>query len=300
MINWRWQENLDPVQLPTLLNIIDKLSVSPVPLTVENLNLNRNLTTKHFSGIGRVLEKMGIGLREREYLVPGADLNEFIEIWDQADLLKINTFLCRYPPYDTFIDYLKNEISITVPPTKNSEARHQIGKQLRKEKIRLTFVGIDTFKWWGMAVGQVHVSHIGDRRIYWGGENPSLDFFEKSLVLHYNDIRPLDGFANIGQLGDLVCRDLNISFTYFEKLFIELCSQRKGYTTATSLLRLPTSRLQVQTILPRSQAKQKDGSIEWIEKRFIEDGIIINGRSVKMVKYHPLKSSIGNRIQQNE
>ena len=291
---------MDPIQLPTLLSIIDRLSTSPAPVTVDNLNLNRNLTTKYFSGIGRVLEKMGIGLRENGSLVPGADLKEFIEIWDKADLLRINAFFCRYPPYNTFIDYLKNEVSITVPPTTNSEARRQIGKQLRKEKIKLTFVGIDTFKWWGMAVSQVYVSHIGDRRIYWGGENPSLDFFEKSFILHYNNIRPLDGFANVGQLADLVCRDLNISFPHFEKLFIKLCSLRDFYTTATSLLRLSSSKAQVQTILPRSQAKQKEGSIEWIEKRLLEDGVIINGRSVKMVKYHPAKSPIGNRREPNE
>ena len=281
---------MDPVLLPTLLNVIDRLFTGPLPVTVDNLNFNRRFTKKHFAGIGRVLEGIGIGLRESESLMPGADLNKFVEYWEEADLSGINAFFCRYPPYETFMHFLKTEKSIAVPSMTNPEARHQMGEQLRKDKIGLTFVGIDTFKWWGMAVGQVYVSHIGDRRIYWGGENPSLDFFEKSVISHYNEIRPLDGFTNVGQLADFVCRELAISFSQFEKLFTQLCSQRYGYTIATSLLRLPTSRAQVQTILSRSQAKQTDGSIEWIKKRFMEDGIFINGRSVKMVKYQPSKT----------
>lgn len=281
---------MDPVLLPTLLNVIDRLVTGPVPVTVGNLNFNRYLTKKHFAGIGRVLESFGIGLRDSESLIPGADLDKFVEYWEDADLSGINTFFCRYRPYNRFMHFLKAEKSITVPPTTNPEARHQMGERLRKDKIGITFVGIDTFKWWGMAVGQVYISHIGDKRIYWGGDNPSLDSFEKSAIFYYNEIRPLDGFANIGQLADLVCRELTISFFQFEKLFVQLCSKRCGYTTATSLGRLPTNRSQVQTILPRSQVKQIDGSIEWIKKRSMEDGIFVNGRNVKMVKYQPSKT----------
>ena len=281
---------MDPVLLPMLFNVIDRLLTGPLPVTTDNLNFNKRMTKKRLAGIGRVLEDFGIGLRDNDSLVPGADLSKFVEYWEEADLSGINTFFYRYPPYETFMHFLKSEKSIVVPPMTNPEARHQIGEQLRKNKTGLTFVGIDTFKWWGMAVGQVYVSHTGNRRIYWGGENPSLDSFEKSVILHYNENRPIDGFVNVGQLADPVCRELTISFFQFEKLFVQLCSRRYGYTTATSLVRLPTNRSQVQTILPRSQVKQTNHPIEWIKKRFIEDGIFINGRSVKMVKYQSLKA----------
>ena len=106
-----------------------------------------------------------------------------------------------------------------------------------------------------MAVGQVYLSHIGDRNIYWGSEKPNIDIFEKSVLFHYEKIRPLDGFANVGRLADRVCRELNIAFIRFEKLFVQLCLQRRGYMTATSLARVPTSKSLVQTLLSRSQAK---------------------------------------------
>lgn len=155
----------------------------------------------------------------------------------------------------------------------------------------LTFVAVDTFKWWGMAVGYVYLSHIGDKNIYWGAEKPNLDTFEKSLLRHYAQIRPLDGFANVGQLADRVCRELNIAFTRFGSLFVQLCLQRSDrYITATSLARLPTSKSSVQTVLPRSKARQIADSlrpgrpVEWTDKRLMEDGVFVGRRSVKMVK----------------
>ena len=162
-----------------------------------------------------------------------------------------------------------------------------MGRQLRRDNIGLTFVAIDTFKWWGLAVGQVYLSHIGDRKIYWGAEKPSLDIFEKSVHAHYKEIQPLDGFANIGRLADLVCRELKISFIRFEELFTQLCLQRHGYMTSTSLARTPSSKSLVQTLLPRSQAKRNRAHNRWTKKRFMEDGILINGQSVKMVKLQP-------------
>jgi hypothetical protein len=154
-----------------------------------------------------------------------------------------------------------------------------------------TFVAVETFKWWGLAVGQIYVSHIGDGNIYWGGESPNLDIFEDSLIDHYAKIRPLDGFANIGKLADRVCRELHVAFIEFERLFVQLCRKRHGsYRLSTSLARPPTCKSPVQTLLPRSTAKQladnfRTGKpIEWTDKRLMENGVMIGGRSVKLVK----------------
>ena len=123
----------------------------------------------------------------------------------------------------------------------------------------------------------------------WAGEKPDLDTFEESLFRCYAKIRPLDGFANIGKLADKVCRELHIVFIEFERFFIQLCRKRHGhYRLSTSLIRPATSEFLVQTLLPRSVAKklalQQGGAIEWTDKRLVEDGIIIGGRSVKMIK----------------
>ena len=278
---------MDPVLLPALFDVLDLLATKSVPVTIGDLNIKRHLTKKHFAEIGRVLEGFRVAHRDGESFVPCADLKTLVTYWEAANLEGINAFFRRYPPYDTFLRFLRTEKCIHVPPRTDTNARHQMGKQLRKNKIGLTFVAIDTFKWWGMAVGQVYLSHIGNRDIYWGSEKPDIDIFEKSVQSHYKEVRPLDGFANVGQLADRVCRELKIAFIRFEKLFIQLCLQRRGYITSTSLVRTPSNKLLVQTLLSRSQAKRTRGPIEWTDKRFMEDGVFINGRSVKMVKFQP-------------
>ena len=279
---------MDPVLLPRLFDMLDQLAEKSAPVTRESLGIKKPLTKKRFIRIGRVLESFQVARIDGESLVPDVDLDTLVTYWEDANLAGINTIFCRYSDYKIFLDYLKTKESIYVPPCTDPEKRQQMGRQLRRENTGLTFVAIDTFKWWGLVVGQVYLSHIGDRKIYWGAEKPSLDTFEKSVHSHYKEIQPLDGFANIGRLADLVCRDLKISFIRFEELFTQLCLQRRGYMTSTSLARPPSSKSSVQTLLPRSHAKRNEKQNGWIKKRFMEDGISINGRSVKMVKIKPI------------
>ncbi len=279
---------MDPVLLPRLFDVLDQLAEKSAPVSRKSLNIKKPLTEKRFTRIGRVLESLQVARIDGELLVPDADLDTLVAYWEDVNLEGINTIFRRYIHYETFLHYLKTKESIYVPPCTAPEERQQMGMRLRQENTGLTFVAIDTFKWWGLVVGQVYLSHIGDRKIYWGAEKPSLDIFEKSVRLHYREIQPLDGFANIGRLADLVCRELKISFIRFEELFIQLCQQRQGYMTSTSLVRAPSSKSPVQTLLPRSQAKRNEKQNEWIKKRFMEDGILINGQSIKMVKLQPV------------
>lgn len=279
---------MDPVLPQTLFDVLDLLVTKFVPVTIGDMNIKQHVTKKRFAEIGRVLEGIRVAHRDRESFVPDTDLKTFAVYWEAANLEGINAFFRRYPPYDTFLRFLKMEKCICVPPRTDTDARRQMGRRLREDKIGLTFVAIDTFKWWGMAVGKVYLSHIGNRNIYWGGEKPDIDAFEKSVQSHYEGVRPPDGFANVGQLADGVCRELKIAFIQFEELFIQLCLQRHGYMTATSLVRAPSNKTLVQTLLSRTQAKQNRGPVEWTDKRFMEDGVFVNGRSVKMVKFQPV------------
>jgi len=260
------------------------------PVTLDTLNKERRITKKRFAEIGRVLEAFGVAYREQESLLPAADLKTFIAHWEVADLNGVNEFFQRYQPYKAFLNLLKTEEYVYLPPKDDIEARHKLSVQLKKNKIGLNIVAMDTFKWWGLIVGQVYYAlSAGRQDIRWAGEKPNLDTFEESLLSCYVKIRPLDGFANIGKLADTVCRELHIVFIEFERLFIQLCRKRHGhYRLSTSLARPTTSKSLVQTLLPRSVAKkialQQGGAIEWTDKRLMEDGIIIGGRNIKMVK----------------
>ena len=236
-----------------------------------------------------MLEGFRVAYRNGKSLIGNDELVMFVAYWENGDLDGINTFFRRYPPYDRFLSLLEAKNCIDVPPRTEQGTRHEIGLRLRQDKVGLTFVAVDTFKWWGMAVGQVYLSHIGDRNIYWGGEKPDVDAFGRCVQSNYKKIRPLDGFVNVGKLADQVCREMKISFMRFEELFKRLCLNHTGFITATSLVRTPTSKSTVQTLLPRSRAKQNGYPIDWTDKRFMEDGVIMNGRSIKMVKFQPAK-----------
>jgi hypothetical protein len=283
---------LDPVLLPTLFDVLDLLANKAGPVTLDDLNVARRVTPRRFAEIGRVLEGFQVADREGFSLGPNINFQRFMECWEVADLDGINAFFRHYRPYDDFLRFLETQRCIEVPPRQDSEARHNLGAEL-KEKTGLTFVAVDTFKWWGMAVGYVYLSHIGDGHIYWGGERPTTDIFEASVLRNYAQIKPLDGFASVGQLADRVCRELNVAFVRFESLFQSCLRQSDQYFTSTSLARLPTSKSPVQTILPRSQAKQVAESLRpgrpvgWTDKRLMEDGVLIGGRSVKMIRIQP-------------
>lgn len=281
---------MDPVLPPALFDVIDLLATKSAPVTIDDLNVKRNVTKKRFGGIGRVLEGFQVAQRNGESLIRSDGLKRFVAYWENGDLDGISSFFRRYPPYDRFLSFLETKNCINVPPRSEKDARHKMGLRLRQDRIGLTFVAIDTFKWWGMVVGQVYLSHIGDRNIYWGGEKPDTDAFGRCVQSNYEKIRPLDGFVNVGKLADQVCRELKISFIRFEELFKRLCLNHTGYITATSLVRTPSSKSTVQTLLPRSRAKQNGGPIKWTEKRLMEDGVLMNGRSVKMVQFQPVKA----------
>lgn len=283
---------MDPVLIPMLLDTIDLLYSKNGTVTLADMNVKRRVSKRRFGEVGRVLENLHVAQRDKLSLVPGPDLEVFVKYWEKADLKGINDLLCRYYPYERFLNYLTLEKVICLPEKKDPVGRDNFTAELKARNIDLTFVAIDTFQWWGLVVGQVYLSHIGDGYIYWGGEQPDSETFESVLIRHYEQIRPLDGFANVGHLADRVCRELHISFVTFEKFFVQESFLHTGkYITATSLIRPPSKKSPVQKLLPRSIAKQNAENtynntpfVQWINKQFIEDGILIGGRSIKMIR----------------
>lgn len=281
---------MDPVQLPKLLDVADRLVSRSGPLTIDDLDAIQGISKRRFAEIARVLEGIGIAMRDGFSLEATRGMQDFVRCWEAADLECINRFFTLYAPYRRFLNFLEQERLVRIPPRNDSIARKALGVELRN-KAKLTFVAVDTFKWWGMAVGKVYISQLESGDIYWGGENPTLEQFEESVIRHYFDIRRLDSFVKVGQLADRVCRELRIAFIRFEGLLKELCLQQPDrFLTSTSLARQPSGRFLVQTILPRAEARQRNEDlqpgrrIEWTEKRYVDDGIFIGGRSVKMIR----------------
>ena len=107
---------MDPILPPTLFEILDLLASGPGPVTLDTLNKKRQVTKRRFAEIGRVLEAFRVAYREQESLLPAADLKTFIAHWEVADLNGVNDFFQHYQPYKVFLNFLKTEEYIYVPP----------------------------------------------------------------------------------------------------------------------------------------------------------------------------------------
>ena len=234
----------------------------------------------------------------------------FIHAWDSGNhLLPMNEGLTNYPPYARFLKCLKHEQEIKIPQRQDKEARKNLGRKL-KDKYRITFVAFDTFQGWAVSVGHAYRSPF-EAVLYWGGEwdadHPSLERFKSVCWKHYGRAEKTSGYANLGRLAHHVCRELSISFQAFEmkmKQFIEMFPGE--ITLAPATIRSEISgRSQITSIRPRKEIRSKRLSIKllgakpkqprnnsellWIEHRCLEDGVRVNGKLVKLIRWEVLK-----------
>ena len=230
--------------------------------------------------------------------------DKFIHAWNSGNhLLPMNEGLTNYPPYARFLKCLKHEQEIRIPQRGNKESRRKLGSNL-KEKYNITFVAFDTFQAWAVSVGHAYRSPF-EAILYWGGEwnaeQPSLEHFKIVCQKHYSKVEKTSGYANLGRLAHHVCQELCISFQAFEmkmKHFIEKFPGEITLAPAT-IRREISGRSQITSVRPRKDILSERRSAEllgnkppqskWIEYRYLEDGVRVNGKLVKLIRWEVLK-----------
>ena len=251
--------------------------------------------------------------QNRHVLYLTKDYDKFMQAWNSGNyLLPMNEGLTNYPPYERFLKCLKEKQEIQIPQRQNKEARRELGNSLKK-KYDITFVAFDTFQTWAVSMGHAYRSPF-EAILYWGGEwdaeQPSLEHFKTVCQTHYSRAEKTSGYANLGRLAHQVCQELRISFQAFEmkmKQFVEMFPG--GITLAPATIRREISgRYQITSIRPRKEVLSERLSakllgknqletpwgrtrqkLEWIEHRYLEDGMRVNGKLVKLVRWEVLK-----------
>lgn len=314
---------MDPITMNKLLSVADaieaqriedKLSMNTFHKIIESQGKIKNLT-RRASDILRVFEASRWIVRSdqgQSILCLTENYDKFIDAWNSGDyLLPMNEGLTNYPPYERFLECLKHERAIEIPQRENKEARKELGSNL-KEKYNITFVAFDTFQTWAVSVGHAYRSPF-KAILYWGGEwdveQPSLESFKAACWESYNCEDKTSGYANLGRLAHRVCQKLCISFQAFEmkmNQFVEAC--RGEITLAPATIRREVSgHFQIVSIRPRNEVlkerlsarllgekprkKTRGGKqeLKWIEHRYLEDGMRINGKLVKLVRWEGAK-----------
>ena len=231
--------------------------------------------------------------------------HQFIHAWNSGDhLLPMNQGLTNYPPYARFLNCLMHEKSIKIPQRQNKESRRNLGRYL-KEKYDITFVAFDTFRTWAVSVGHAYRSPF-EEILYWGGdwgeERPSLDHFKIVCEESYHQIDKTSGYANLGHLAHLVCKKLSISFQAFEMKINQFIEAFPGeIKLAPATIRCEVSgHFQIISIRPRKEilrerlsAKIRGAKVrapkpqesQWLEHRYLEDGMRVNRKLVKLIQW---------------
>ena len=250
--------------------------------------------------------------QDRNMLCLTEKYDNFIHAWNSGDyLLPMNEGLTNYPPYALFLKCLKQEQEIKIPARQDTKSRTDLGREL-KDKYGITFVAFDTFRTWAVSVGHAYRSPF-EAILYWGGEwdieHPSLESFKAACWESYNCEDKTSGYANLGRLAHRVCQQLRISFQAFEMKMNEFVKTFPGEIrlAPATIRREVSGHFRIVSIRPRKEVLRKRLSVrllgehgqkrargrkqelEWIESRYLEDGMRINGKLVKLVRWEVSK-----------
>ena len=303
---------MDPITISKLLSVADaleihraagELSMDAFYEIVESQGKIKNLARRS-GDILRVFEASHWIVRsaqDRNILCLTKNYDRLIHAWNSGDcLLPMSQGLINYPPYSDFLECLKQEQEIKIPQRQDKESRRDLGRKL-KPKYGITFVAFDIFQTWAVSLGHAYRSPF-KAILYWGGEwdaqRPSLEYFKTVCQAHYNRAEKTSGYANLGRLAHQVCRELRISFQAFEMKMQQFIERFPGeITLAPATIRREISgHLQITSIRSRKEIRReklsakllpgsKRSPIQWIERRYLEDGVHINGKLVKLIRW---------------
>ncbi len=310
---------MDPITMNKLLSVADgiethretardknQLSLDAFYKVVESQGTVKRLN-RRVQDILRIFEAsqwIARADQDRNMLCLTEKYDNFIHAWNSGDyLLPMNEGLANYPPYARFLKCLKQEQTIEIPRREDKEDRRELGSNL-KEKYDLTFVAFDTFQTWAVSVGHAYRSPF-EAILCWGGEwdveRPSLESFKASCWESYNCEDKTSGYANLGHLAHRVCQELCISFQAFEMKMKHFIQKFPGEITLApaTIRREISSRSQITSVRPRKDILKARRSAEllgnkppqskWIEYRYLEDGVRVNGKLVKLIRWEVLK-----------
>lgn len=309
---------MDPITINKLLSVADaiethrvesQLSLNAFHRIIESQGNIKHLT-RRVRDILRVFETSNWLVQSeqnRDMLCLTEDFHNFIRAWNSGDyLLPMNQGLKNYPPYARFLHCLESEKKIEFPQRQDKEGRMSLGHRL-KQRYNITFVAFDTFWTWAVSVGHAYRSPF-EEILYWGGEwdekRPSLERFKTVCRESYCQTEKTSCYANLGILAHIVCKELSISFQAFEMKMNEFVKTypREIRLAPATIRREVSGNLQITSARPRKEIlkerlsaklqgikSSKPQKPQWLEHRYLEDGMRVNGKLVKLIRWEAAK-----------
>lgn len=309
---------MDPLTLEKLLSISDSIEdrrtgniitdATYRTIIKQNFASTSKLLERRAKDVFRILDALSFLSKTDEdeiYIKPSFD--DFISAWTMADIGQMNKCLSVYTPYNQFLKCLEvQHIFENFPRSKDTGAEEKFSQWLKLHFEQenpifdtINFTIFESLLYWALPLGQAYLSPFDDA-LSWGGNwnttSPSPEVFYDALMEAYKASKKASGYASLVQITDLICRKLHISFQAFEiKLNMILKLWGEDFVFASVTARHLASKSTISFVIPRMDVKRERlratllpkrrlGSIRWLATRFIEDGIKVNGRMVKLIK----------------
>lgn len=150
-----------------------------------------------------------------------------------------------------------------------------------------------------MTVGNLNaffmLKAIEETSIRWIIRQPLI--YRQQIISRVPSANKTSGYANLGLLADLVCKKLSISFQAFEMKMNRFVATFPGEIklAPATIRREISGRFQITSVRPRKEILRerlsatlqgiKPPQSQWLEHRYLEDGMRVNGKLVKLIRW---------------
>ena len=279
---------MDPILLPRLLDGIHIIEQSEELISKQKLQQELNCSPRRLAEFLRVLTSSSLVSMNDDYVTATNQFKKFVAAWNEADVLVMNDILSQQKDYKNFLLCMQAEKSISLPTSVEEETR--LGSRLHHE-YNITFPAFDTFRRWGFLLATVYTVHLTGSEVIWAGAKPHLPEFEVVVKESWQQCRSnIDYVARLGDVAEITCKSLEISLQYFETMFTQmLLDCGDNLFVSGSALRPKARNTEIQLLRPRNEAVREVAALDtlpqWIYKRFLEDGIVVRGKYLRLIRW---------------
>ena len=292
---------MEPITVNKLLSISNDLFLYQENGIVSNNNfeivVERNYKSKNLDrrvrDVSGIFSNFNFIRKDIGYYNLSSNFFDFINAWNENNLLTMNNCLASYDLYRRFLEVMTEEKQINIP-AKNNLNEKKVFTEIFKKKYGINFVIFDTFRYWSLAFGQSYKSPFDDFLIWggnWSDEEPTLEYFQSVLSEQFKNLKLDSSYVNAGIIADKTCRILNISFQAFEKKLNQFLDLHKGKFVFASITTRYVSKKKSEIITIKSREnvigenyRNEVIENEWLEHRDLIDGVKINGKLMRLMR----------------
>lgn len=257
-------KSIKMIGLNKILDFIEMLSHQSKEVNINFCMSQLKLSEETCRDYIYVFEGIGI-IKQKNGNIASTDLLEiFIKEWEAGNIENIVVILRNYVPFDMFLNMMKKIKQIP-----------KFKIYIDETKKTLVAYGIKDYK--AMRVFPNLGIHLGvlypfEDKIFWANEQPTYETFERSFLSAYNKHKISEGYANMVDIINEVCINLNISIKIFIQLFTNYYQKNMNILrTGGSVM---TASNNVIDILDSRSNERR------FKTHVLEDGIIISDNVV--------------------